>query len=106
MEWAALGVLLVVLAFMTNEALKRASRWGYGASGICCRVCGRTMRQVQVHWAYRLPYEVWMYMAKFNLKASMVRRYLCPQEHQQAWVLPSDAARKCEVAVFKDYRIG
>jgi hypothetical protein len=86
--------------------LKRASQHGHGGKFIYCRVCGRSMDQAPVHWAYRLPFEVWAVVARYNLKPDVVRRYLCPDRHSQAWFVPSSGERPCDVLVTKGYRVG
>ena len=96
---------LILLAFVLNEIMKKASQPGK-ADGIYCRVCGRLMEQVAIHWSYRLPFEVWSVVAKYNLPLQTVKRYLCPEKHTQAWYVPSSGDRSRDILVTKNFKKG
>lgn len=96
-------VCLVLFTVLVNEVLKKASRLGGTGKGFYCQVCGRSMEQAPIHWSYRLPFEMWAVVAKYDLRPNAVRRYLCPDKHTQAWFLPRFGDRCCDVLVTKDY---
>lgn len=99
-------VALIWFAVVLNEIMKHANRPEYDSRNVRCRVCGVAMNKVSSHWAYRLPFEVWAVVAKYNLKSDVVHRYLCPDKHSQAWFIPRDGQRNADVLVMKDYRVG
>ena len=96
---------LILIAFLLNEIMKKARQPGK-TKGFYCRVCGRLMEQVPIHWSYRLPFEVWAVVARYNLPPNTVKRYLCPEKHTQAWYVPSLGDRSCDILVTKDFKKG
>ena len=104
MYMAVIGALLFLLAFVVNELLKRASQLSRGGSHVYCRYCNRSMEQVAVHWAYRLPFEAWVIVAKYQLRLTDVKRYLCPDKHCQTWRIEVPGPDHCEVLVTRSYR--
>ena len=96
---------LILFTILVNEILKKASHPGK-AKGIYCRTCGHLMEQVPIHWSYRLPFEVWAVVARYNLPPNTVKRFLCPEKHTQAWYVPSSGERSCDVLVTKNFKIG
>jgi hypothetical protein len=98
---------LILFTIFMNEILKKASRLVVaGGRSIYCKVCGRSMMQTPINWSYRLPFEMWAVVAKYDLKLNAVSRYVCPDKHTQAWFLPSGGDRCCDVLVSKEYPKG
>lgn len=104
MAYLAFLALLLSFAIVLNEIMKKASQHQEGKS-ICCRVCGRSMGQVPIHWSYQLPFEIWAVVAKYNLSPNTVKRFLCPEKHTQAWYVPTLGDRRCDVLVTKDLKV-
>ena len=105
MTQGAFLVGLILWAFLLNEMMKKASQPGK-AGCFFCRVCGQQMEQVAIHWSYRLPFEVWAVVAKYNLSLNTVKRYLCPGKHTKAWYVPSSGERNRDVLVTKNLKKG
>jgi hypothetical protein len=70
-------------------------------SGFTCRVCGKTMLQTRISWAYPLPFEIWAVVARYQLETAILSRYVCPDKHTQTWYIPGFGDRRCEVVVTK-----
>ncbi len=99
------SVILILFAIGLNEIMKMASQPRVGGD-FHCQVCGRSMRPVQSHWAYRHPFEVWVITSRYNLPPSTVQRYLCPEKHTQAWYVPNLGDRKGSVLVTRNLQEG
>lgn len=91
---------LIVLTVVVTEFLKTLSK-PKNRGTLRCRVCGELMEEVPYNWAYRLPFEMWATVSKYNLPPQSVRRFGCPQKHSFAWFLPKAGERECEVLVTK-----
>jgi hypothetical protein len=99
------AVVLILFAIAINEIMKPTNQPGYGKD-IHCRVCGRSMKQAQTHWAYQFPFAIRVVTSRYNLPQSTVVRYLCPEKHTQAWYLPNLGDLKFDVLVTKDFLVG
>jgi hypothetical protein len=97
------AVVLILFAIAMNEIMRLANRPGMGKN-IRCQVCGRSMKQVQTHWAYHFPFAIWVVTSRYNLPQSRVQRYLCPERHTQAWYVPGLGDLECDVLVTKRFR--
>ena len=96
------AIMLFLFAIVVNELLKLASQTRNDTQ-FHCRKCGRRMEQVQTHWSYQFPFEIWVVTNKRNLPHNTVKRYMCPERHTQAWYVPVLGDWKCDVLVTKDF---
>jgi hypothetical protein len=63
-----------------------------------CLECGLPMVQLR-YLGNELPYEIKIYLDKYNLPKHVVRRFICPQSHRELWIAPPVGDRRKSLIV-------